>query len=92
MTLRSEGAQRFILGLVGVGLFLAIWQVIGAYRLAGMTWPKLTDVLAFIADPSKQALFVRAMLSSFGSVAIGYVLGIVLGVGVAILGRVLPVS
>lgn len=92
MTLRSEAAQRFILGLVGVGLFLAIWQVIGAYRLAGMTWPKLTDVLAFIADPSKQALFTRAMLASFGSVAIGYLLGIVSGVGVAMLGRVLPVS
>lgn len=92
MTLRSEATHRLVLGAVGVGLFLAIWQLIGAYRLAGMTWPPLTDVLAFIADPGKQNLFVRAMLASFASVALGYVMGVVAGVAAAMLGRVLPVA
>ncbi|KFC61738.1 ABC nitrate/sulfonate/bicarbonate transporter, inner membrane subunit [Devosia sp. LC5] len=91
MTLQSEAVHRLVLGAVGVGLFLAIWQVIGTYRLAGMTWPPLTDVLAFIADPSKQGLFVRAMLASFASVALGYVVGILSGVAAAMLGQVLPI-
>ncbi len=92
MILRSEAMHRLVLGAVGVGLFLFIWQLVGTYRLAGMTWPPLSDVLIFIADPARQTLFVRAIGASFTSVAIGYVLGIFCGVAVAMLGQMLPVA
>lgn len=88
MTARAEAMQRLVLGAFGVVLFLGSWQVIGTYRLAGATWPPLTDVLALIADPKRQALFSRAMLASFASVATGYVVGILSGLVAAMLGRV----
>jgi NitT/TauT family transport system permease protein len=91
MTARSDGLQRFMLGLVGIGLFLGMWQVIGVYRLAGLTWPPLTDVLAFITDPSKQTLFGRAITASFTAVITGYGLGVVGGIALAMLGRVVSV-
>ncbi len=84
----SDGIQRLVLGLVGIGLFLAMWQLIGVYKLAGLTWPPLTVVLAFLTDPSKTTLFVRAASATFTSVAIGYVSGIVAGIAFAMLGHV----
>lgn len=87
----SDSLQRFVLGLVGIGLFLGLWQVIGTYRLAGLTWPPLSDVLAFIADPSRQTLFARAMTASFSAVAIGYGMGVVAGIALAMLGRTVTV-
>ena len=91
MTARSDGLQRFMLGPVGIGLFLGMWQIIGVYKLAGLTWPPLTDVLAFIANPSKQALFARAMTASFTAVVTGYGIGVVAGIALAMLGRVATV-
>jgi NitT/TauT family transport system permease protein len=83
-----DGLQRLALGVIGIGLFLGMWQVIGVYRLAGLTWPPLTDVLVFITDPSKQTLFARAMTASFTAVILGYGIGVVAGVALAMLGRV----
>ncbi|MDB5585034.1 MAG: nitrate/sulfonate/bicarbonate transporter, inner rane subunit [Devosia sp.] len=91
MTARSDGLQRFLLGLVGIGLFLGMWQVIGVYRLAGLTWPPLTDVLVFVADPSKRTLFARAITASFIAVVTGYGIGVIAGIALAMLGRVATV-
>jgi len=92
MTARtSDALQRLLLGLVGIGMFLGLWQLIGTYRLAGLTWPPLTDVLVFIADPSKQTLFLRAMSASFTAVAVGYGIGVIAGIALAMLGRVATV-
>ena len=42
------------LGALGIMLFLGAWQLIGAYQLAGLTWPPLTAVLAYLFNPSRQ--------------------------------------
>jgi NitT/TauT family transport system permease protein len=84
----SDATQRFLLGLIGVGLFLGLWQVIGELKLAGLTWPPLTTVLAFLFDPSRRALLVRATLATFSSVTQGYLGGALAGVAVAMLGHV----
>lgn len=89
MTASSEDTmQRLVLGVIGIVVFLGLWQVIGAYRLAGLTWPPLTDVLTFLFDPSRQALFGRAMAASFTAVGVGYLVGLAMGVAMAMLGRV----
>jgi ABC-type nitrate/sulfonate/bicarbonate transport system permease component len=84
----GDMGQRFLLGLIGVGLFLGLWQVIGELKLAGLTWPPLTTVLAFLFDPAKRALMVRATLATFSSVALGYIGGALGGIAVAMLGHV----
>ncbi len=71
----SARSQSFVLGLIGVSLFLIAWEVIGTYRLAGLTWPPLSTVLAFLTTPAKLPLFGRAAAASFTSVAIGYLCG-----------------
>jgi NitT/TauT family transport system permease protein len=32
-------ASDVALAALGIGMFLLLWQIIGAYRLAGLTWP-----------------------------------------------------
>lgn len=83
----TEFATRIGLGIAGVGLFLVLWQLIGVFRIAGLTWPPLTTVLAFMADPGRQPLLLRAMSASYSAVALGYVSGIAVGLGAAVLGH-----
>jgi NitT/TauT family transport system permease protein len=82
--------QSFVLGATGIALFLTLWEVIGVNRLAGLTWPPLTTTLVFLFDPSRHTLFLRAMQASFSMVAIGYVLGVLMGMALAGIIHVLP--
>lgn len=83
---RNQLTSRLLLGLIGIAIFLGLWQVIGVYRLAGLTWPPLTTVLSFIADPARRPLLSRAAAASFTSVSIGYGLGTILGLAFAVIG------
>ena len=71
------------LGLLGIAMFLALWQIIGVYRLAGLTWPPLTDVIDTLTDPNRTGVFLRGARSTFSSAAVGFTLGSVLGLAVA---------
>ena len=55
-----SGPAKAALGVAGLLLFLCAWQVIGHYRLAGLSWPPLTDVIALLADPERWPLLGRA--------------------------------
>ncbi len=46
----SAGARSFLLGVLGIGLFLALWETIGQLGLAGISWPPLSAVLNMLAD------------------------------------------
>ena len=91
MRISMEKLQSIVLGAIGILLFLSLWEVIGVNRLAGLTWPPLSTVLVFMFDPSRQALFLRAMGASFSMVAAGYALGTLIGVVTAGLVHVVPV-
>ncbi|MDM9623012.1 nitrate ABC transporter permease [Rhizobium sp. AC44/96] len=86
---RNQSPTRFLLGLIGILLFFGLWQLIGTYKLAGMTWPTLTSVLSFIADPARRPLLLRATTASFSSVAIGYSLGVLIGLILAAVSLIL---
>lgn len=75
--------QDIAYGAIGIAAFLGLWEYIGVNQLAGLTWPPLTTVLAFLFDPSRQTLFVRATSASFSMVGAGYVAGGVLGIVLA---------
>lgn len=77
--------QDLALGTLGLGLFLIAWEVIGAYRLAGFTWPRFSTVIEYLFDPSRRGLFGRAMSATFTMIALGYTLGFALGFGAAAL-------
>ncbi|WP_176084424.1 ABC transporter permease [Martelella sp. HB161492] len=83
----AAATKRVLPGILGVAVFLGAWQLIGVYRLAGFTWPTLTAVLAYLFDPAHHTLIGRAAAASFSSVLIGYGLGIVIGLGIAMIVR-----
>jgi NitT/TauT family transport system permease protein len=79
----SQRGADLLLGLIGIALFLVAWQLIGAYRLVGLTWPTLTSVLAVLFDPARTLLFGRAMSATFAAAGGGFAIGTALGVAVA---------
>lgn len=76
--------QKIALAIAGLGLFLVAWQVVGHYRLAGLSWPPLTEVLALLLDPLRWPLFGRALAATLWATALGYCAGLALGMGAAI--------
>lgn len=88
--LSSSRVQSFVLGALGIALFVAAWEAIGVFRLAGLTWPPLTTVLAFMFDPSRIDMFSRASSASFSMAGLGYVTGTLSGVLLASIVHLLP--
>lgn len=80
----DDSRTRLLLGGAGIALFLVGWQAIGHWRLAGLTWPPLTDVLALLRDPQRWPLFGRALSATLTSMLSGYALGFLTGVGTAL--------
>ena len=78
---------QILYGTLGLAGFFAIWQIIGDYQLAGLSWPPLTAVLQFLFDPDRLALFSRAMEATLRSTAAGYATGALAG---AILASIAP--
>ncbi len=78
-------------GTAGLAGFFVLWQIIGHYQLAGMSWPPLTSVLQFLFDPDRQALFLRAIDATLSSAAAGYAAGALTGVALASIAYTLPV-
>ncbi len=56
----NAGTRNFLLGALGIGLFLALWETIGQLKLAGISWPPLSAVLEMLADENRWPLFRRA--------------------------------
>ncbi|KAB0268062.1 ABC transporter permease [Microvirga brassicacearum] len=88
--IRSERAVSILLGITGIGLFLALWETIGQFRLLGLSWPPITDVLAFLQDPSRWPLFSRALGATLEALVLGYIIGLFAGVLTAMAAYLLP--
>lgn len=82
--------RQAALGALGVALFLLAWQLIGAYRLLGLTWPPLDAVLATLMDAGRRGLFARALGATAASAATGYAAGLALGLVLALGMHLLP--
>ena len=78
-------------GSAGLAGFFALWQVIGHYQLAGLSWPPLTAVLDYLFDPDRHALFLRAIDATLRSTIAGYLIGALTGIALASVAYTLPV-
>ncbi len=90
MTSRADRILGIALGVLGIGLFLAAWEVVGQRRMLGLSWPPLSSVLEMLFDPSRQALFGRALGASLSAFGVGYGIGLAAGIATAALAHVLP--
>jgi len=77
-----------VYGLVGLSLFIGIWQLVGAYELAGLTWPRFTTVISYLAEPSRWGLFSRALQATLWAMGVGYIVGGIAGFSLAVLSAV----
>jgi ABC-type nitrate/sulfonate/bicarbonate transport system permease component len=80
----SRRATSVALATLGIVAFLILWEIIGRFRLVGLSWPPLTDVLAFLIEPARWGLFGRALRASLEALIIGYILGLLTGLSVGI--------
>lgn len=92
MNSKSERLRTAVLGVLGILIFVGMWELIGVNRWAGLTWPPFSTVLSFLFDPSRQGLFGRAMAATFSMAGWGYLLGTLIGMALAAIVQVLPPS
>lgn len=83
MRISKRRAQDIAYGAIGIIGFLTFWECIGVNQLAGLTWPPLSQILGYLFDPSRRALFIRAVNASFSMVGAGYVAGTIIGIVMA---------
>ena len=91
MTGLSARAFTVAWGTAGLAGFFVLWQIIGHYQLAGLSWPPLTTVLQYLLDPDRHALFLRAIDATLRSTVAGYAFGALAGVALASTAYTLPI-
>ncbi|WP_019064992.1 ABC transporter permease [Streptomyces prunicolor] len=87
----SARARHRTLTAAGVVLLLALMEAIGRVGLFGSSWPPLTEVVSYVAEPVTGDLLGRALAATAGAAGTGFALGSAVAVVVAALGVLLPV-
>ena len=86
----SDRVRNWLLGAVGVTVLLAACEIIGQTGVGGRTFPPMSEVFEYGIDPSRRALFRRALDATFQSSWRGFVIGIVFAVAIAGIGTLIP--
>lgn len=73
----------FVLGLLIVA---GLWEVIGRFEVFGRGWPALSDVLGHLSDTERSRVIWRALPTTARSAVLGLVLGVIVGVSIALTG------
>lgn len=81
---------RWAGGVAGGVILLVAWEVAGRTEALGSSWLPLTTVLEVYGDPVMRDLLVRALLTTAGEAALGYVIGVGLAVVAGSAGVLLP--
>ena len=79
-------------GAIGVAVLGLVWEMGGRSGALGTTFPPVSDVVAYLADPAYRTLFGRAIGATFSSAARGFVYGSAAAVLLATGGAVLPAA
>lgn len=83
-------AGSLALGATGLALTGLAWEVIGRTGAFGRTFPPFSAVVETLVDPDRRDLFGRALGATVDSAVKGFVLGVLIGIGAAALGVVVP--
>lgn len=74
----------------GVLILVVTWEVAGRSGAFGSSWPALTTVLEVYRDAAMRDLLTRALTTTLGEAALGYVIGVGLAVAAGSAGVLLP--
>lgn len=84
----SRSTQRWIFCLLGAFGACALWEITGQRETFGSTWPALSDVVAEGWD--KRDLLWRSLTASLPGMIKGFVLGVLVGAGLACVPVIVP--
>jgi NitT/TauT family transport system permease protein len=79
-----------LLTAAGSALLVVAMEVVGRFELLGTSWPPLTEVLALLDDPISRELIGRALGATAGAAGIGFALGTLVALAVAMAGVLVP--
>jgi ABC-type nitrate/sulfonate/bicarbonate transport system permease component len=81
----SRSKRDFSFGLVGVLMSVALWEMLARTPLLTGVLPPLADVVRAVFLSDDRRLFLTAFLFTTKNAAIGYVIGALIGIGLAML-------
>ena len=87
---RNKSAENVAYAVLGVGIFLALWQYAGKASIAGPDLPPLTDVVNTLRDPEIMPLLARSAEYTLASAAKGLFFGGSLAILLAVVMHLLP--
>lgn len=82
-TAASRGRST-VLGVAGVGVLLAAWELVGQFEAFGRGWPPFSDVFGSLVND--WAILRRASLATIRDAVWGFAIGLVTGMSLAIFG------
>jgi ABC-type nitrate/sulfonate/bicarbonate transport system permease component len=82
--------SKAIKATVGVGAYLALWEVAGRREWLGSTFPPISDIVRKVVDDPQQATIMRALSSTAQASGSGFVIGIVAALAGALLALLVP--
>jgi ABC-type nitrate/sulfonate/bicarbonate transport system permease component len=86
--MRSQGRLLYL--AVGCVVLLCAWEAVGRNAMLGQTFPSLSEVLRVYGDVPRRALLLRSTAATMASAALGFTVGVCLGVAVAVLAHIVP--
>ena len=66
---RNQAGENVAYAVLGLGIFLALWQWAGKAGVAGSALPPLSDVLTTLRDPQTQTLLASSAKYTLASAA-----------------------
>ena len=82
---KSRSKRDFSFGLVGVLIAVAIWEIMARTQFLSGVLPPLPDVFRAVFLSEDRRLFLNAFLFTTKNAAIGYLIGALIGIALAML-------
>lgn len=87
--MESEWIRSLIGGATGLVLIGLIWEFTGRMGMLGSRWPPLSDIVVALVD--RREVFLRASRATMTDALIGWVIGLVIGFSLALVGHLIKV-
>src|SRR5918995_4241172 len=88
---RPSGAWRVVKLAIGIGFYLALWQLAGERQWLGRTFPPLTDIVSETFGATRRDAIGRAFSATASATAVGFVIGVTGALAGAVVSSVVPV-
>lgn len=86
----STRVGSIVKGALGIGVYLALWEVAGRRGWLGTTFPPLSGIWGEMTGELRRATILRAFRSTMSSAVLGFLLGVIAACAGAVVGLLVP--